>query len=193
MPSDYYPPPESGGGWRWLRTAEEVRGDGGFDAERLQLACEHNARFDASSAVVIVRNGYLVAEWYENSALATTRYDVWSCTKSFTGTARPIGIESLVWDLQGVGQGFIGPHSNAHTGIHVSARELARFGYLMLQHGRWNGAQLVPAEWVSLATRASQPHNPGYGLTWWTNSEGTMWPGLPRDAFAAMGYMCNRL
>lgn len=36
--------------------------------------------------------------------------------------------------MQG-GSGFIGPHTNAHTGIHISARELARFGYLMLRNG----------------------------------------------------------
>lgn len=329
MTESYYPPPESQGGWRWLRSAEEVREVGGADPERLQLACEYNAHFDASAAVVVVRHGHLVAEWYENSALTTTRYDIWSCTKSFTGTAYgilfedcrrgsvlaersvnldspayafipegqpltdplkaditfrhllsmtsgipgerhgiaaiptetgvgpfeaalglaptrarrwagprwtdklaarpgthwdysdpamahlalaffhvvgremgdflqervfgPIGIERLAWDLQGVGRGLIGPHTNAHTGIHVSARELARFGYLMLRQGRWNGKQVVPAEWVALASRTSQPHNPSYGFTWWVNTEGTLWPGLPRDAFAAMGYMCNRL
>ena len=85
--SHYYPAPESQGGWRWLKGAAEVRSVGGMDPERLALACESNARFDASSGVVIVRRGYLVAEWYENSALTTTRYDIWSCTKSFTGTA----------------------------------------------------------------------------------------------------------
>jgi hypothetical protein len=83
----YVPPPESVGGWRWLASPEAVRALGGIDPERLGLACEYNARFDASSGVVIVRHGYLVAEWYENSALTTTRYDIWSCTKSFTGTA----------------------------------------------------------------------------------------------------------
>ena len=36
----------------------------------------------------------------------------------------PIGIGNLSWDVQG-GSGFIGPYTNAHTGIHVSARELA--------------------------------------------------------------------
>jgi len=36
----------------------------------------------------------------------------------------PIGIENLSWDVRG-GSGFIGPHTNAHTGIYVSARELA--------------------------------------------------------------------
>src|SRR5204863_9970146 len=55
----------------------------------------------------------------------------------------PIGVEQLVWDLQGVGTRF-GPHTNAHTGIHVSARELARFGYLMMRQGRWGGRRSRP-------------------------------------------------
>jgi CubicO group peptidase (beta-lactamase class C family) len=298
-----------------------------MDPDRLQLACEWNEHFANSSAVVIVRRGYLVAEWYENSALTTTRFDIWSCTKSFTGTAYgllfedsrqgklpsnrcvdldtyayplipegyplsdprkgqitlrhlltmtsgisgeatgiaaiptetgvgpfeaavgraplkarrwpmarwasrlaadpgtrwdysdpafahlslvfshvvgqelsqymqervfgPIGIEYLSWDMQGVGGDIIGPHSNAHTGIHASARELSRLGYLMLRNGIWNGQQIVPAWWIELATRSSQELNPSYGYTWWVNTHGTKWPGLPRDAFAARGYNCN--
>jgi CubicO group peptidase (beta-lactamase class C family) len=104
----------------------------------------------------------------------------------------PIGIEGPSWDLQGGGAGFIGPHTNAHTGIHVSARELAHFGYLMLRGGRWREAQIVPDWWVALATRSSQTLNPHYGFTWWVNETGTLWPRLPTDAFAAMGYRSNR-
>jgi len=104
----------------------------------------------------------------------------------------PIGIERLVWDMQGIGAGFIGPHTNAHTGIHISARELARFGYLMLRNGRWNGRQVLPSWWIELATRRSQSFNPHYGYNWWVNTEGTMWQGVPRDAFAASGFLSNR-
>ena len=103
----------------------------------------------------------------------------------------PIGIEALSWDLQG-GSGFIGPHTNAHTGIHISARELARFGYLALHHGVWNGEQLIPAWWMDMATRSSQDLNPTYWYTWWVNTTGERWPGLPRDAFALSGYLSNR-
>jgi CubicO group peptidase (beta-lactamase class C family) len=324
----YYPLPESHGGWRWLRSDEDIRSLGMMDPDALQLACEYNAHFDASAGVVIIRNGYIVAEWYENSALTTTRYDVWSCVKSFTGTAYgilfddsrhrtlpdgmtvdldtaaydfipeghpltdarkaritfrrllsmtsdipgerygiaaiptetgvgpfeaalgraptkarrwpagcwtdtlaaepgtqwdysdpaiahlslafahitgremadvlqervfgPIGIEHLAWDWQGLGTGMIGPHTNAHTGIHLSARELARFGYLMLRKGTWQESQLIAPWWIDCATRSSQSLNPHYGYTWWVNTSGTLWPGVPRDAFAAMGYMCNR-
>jgi len=103
----------------------------------------------------------------------------------------PIGIESLSWDVQG-GSGFIGPHTNAHTGVGVSARELARFGYLALHHGVWNGQQIIPRWWMDLVTKSSQDLNPNYGYTWWVNTKGTQWPGLPRDAFALSGYRSNR-
>jgi len=76
--------------------------------------------------------------------------------------------------------------------MHNSARELARFGYLALHGGRWGDAQLIPDWWHRLATRASQDMNPSYGYTWWVNSEGAMWPDLPRDAFALAGYASSR-
>jgi CubicO group peptidase (beta-lactamase class C family) len=62
----------------------------------------------------------------------------------------------------------------------------------MLRRGVWNGQQIVPAWWIELATRSSQELNPSYGYTWWVNTLGTQWPGVPRDAFAASGYRCNR-
>lgn len=103
----------------------------------------------------------------------------------------PIGIENLSWDVQG-GSGFIGPHTNAHTGIHVSARELARFGYLMLHRGVWKGQRIIPEWRINLATKTSQDLNPSYGYTWWVNTKGTCWPNLPRDSFALSGYRSNR-
>jgi len=102
----------------------------------------------------------------------------------------PIGIEGATWDMQG-GSGFMGPHNLACGGVHISARELARFGYLMLQKGVWKGEQLVPQWWIDLATKSSQDLNPAYGYTWWVNTKGTHWPGLPRDTFALAGHRTN--
>ena len=103
----------------------------------------------------------------------------------------PIGIEQASWDVLGGGD-FIGPHTNAHIGIHISARELARFGYLALHQGSWNGKQLIPKWWMELATQSSQDMNPDYGYMWWVNSQGTRWPSLPKDMFAFEGYNSNR-
>ena len=97
----------------------------------------------------------------------------------------PIGIESLTWDAQG-GSGFVGPHTSPHTGVHISAREMARSGYLMLHNGEWEGQQIIPPWWMELATQTSQDLNPSYEYTWWVNTRGTLWPSLPRDAFALL-------
>ena len=61
----------------------------------------------------------------------------------------------------------------------------------MLRGGAWEGKGIVPQGWLDLATRNSQPHNPAYGLTWWTNEQGALWEAVPQDAFAAMGYNTN--
>ena len=103
----------------------------------------------------------------------------------------PIGIEGLEWDQMGNVGGRIGCHTMPFSGVHVSARELARFGYLMLRRGNWQGQQLVPGWWLDLCTRTSQPMNPRYGFTWWVNTQGTLWPAAPRDAFSALGYNTN--
>jgi CubicO group peptidase (beta-lactamase class C family) len=55
----------------------------------------------------------------------------------------------------------------------LPARDLAKFGYLYLNRGRWNGTQVVPADYVRAST---QPHRQvggprvGYGYQWWTTS-----------------------
>jgi CubicO group peptidase (beta-lactamase class C family) len=102
-----------------------------------------------------------------------------------------IGIEHAAWDIEG-GSGYLGPHTNPHTGLRLSARELARFGYLALRGGQWNGEQVIPAEWQAMATRPSQELNPSYGYGWWTNANDSYAPGAPRDLFALAGFAGNR-
>ena len=104
---------------------------------------------------------------------------------------RPIGIENYGWDLQG-GGGNLGPHTNAHSGLRLSARDFARLGYLMLHGGAWRGQQLVPKWWIDLATHRSQDLNPGYGYAFWVNAAGILGARVPKDAFAFSGFATNR-
>jgi CubicO group peptidase (beta-lactamase class C family) len=104
---------------------------------------------------------------------------------------RPIGIRNVSWDVEG-GSGHIGPHTNAHSGLHLSARDFARVGYLMAHRGKWEGKQIVPEWWIDVATRSSQELNRSYGYTFWVNTDGRQWPSGPRDAFAFKGYAANR-
>jgi CubicO group peptidase (beta-lactamase class C family) len=69
--------------------------------------------------------------------------------------------------------------------LRLPARDLAKLGYLYLNGGRWDGAQVVPAEYVAASTRPqSDPsRGPGdYGYQWWVTNE------TGHDSFRAMGF-----
>ena len=59
--------------------------------------------------------------------------------------------------------------------LRLPARDLAKFGYLYLNGGRWDDRQVVPADYVAASTRpqstppSSMPGD-GYGYQWWTTS-----------------------
>lgn len=65
----------------------------------------------------------------------------------------PLGIERAAWltDVHGHAYGF--------SGLHVSTDAIARLGQLLLQRGEWEGSQLVPVEWVDLATTPQMPND----------------------------------
>ena len=49
-------------------------------------------------------------------------------------------------------------------GLTLTPRDMARFGYLYLNHGRWDQARIIPETWVGEST-AMTPNN--YGYLWW--------------------------
>jgi CubicO group peptidase (beta-lactamase class C family) len=59
--------------------------------------------------------------------------------------------------------------------LKLTARDLAKFGYLYLKGGAWEGRQVVPAAYVRASTQThtatGDPHAPGYGYQWWTMTE----------------------
>jgi CubicO group peptidase (beta-lactamase class C family) len=75
-------------------------------------------------------------------------------------------------------------------GIWMSSRDLARFGQLFLNRGRWGQRQLVSVDWVRTATTASA-RKPDYGCLWWLNTGQQQWPGTPASSFAAVGFGSN--
>ena len=97
--------------------------------------------------------------------------------------------------LAGIGKGaqdILGPTPMRIAACIFSARDFARFGYLLAHDGQWRDKQIVPQWWIQLATRSSQQFNPSYGYTFWVNTDGVLWPTAPRDAFAFRGYGANR-
>jgi CubicO group peptidase (beta-lactamase class C family) len=74
----------------------------------------------------------------------------------------------------------------------MSARDLARFGLLYLNHGKWADKQLVPMDWVTKSTTSAEEVSRwgGYGYLWWVEVNHQHFPGvdLGGGAFSARGF-----
>ena len=82
-----------------------------------------------------------------------------------------------------------GGHSGA--GLFINTEDMARFGLLFLNNGKWKDQQLVSERWIKKATTPSVP-NVNYGYMWWLNQKGPRhWEGVPEHVFYAAGFGGN--
>ncbi len=116
--------------------------------------------------------------------------------------ARPLGMEHF--DRAKHCHWIAGDASqHAAYEFRMSALDMARFGQLMLQHGAWDGKQIVPSAWVAESTTpyssvedggtvtdpATVAGKPAYGYMWWVGTVAAALdnpPGL-EDSYSAEG------
>ncbi|HMN29243.1 MAG TPA: serine hydrolase, partial [Caldilineaceae bacterium] len=76
---------------------------------------------------------------------------------------QPLGIEDVIWpsDAQGYNHGW--------GDLHLHPRDMAKIGYLWLNHGEWAGKQIVSRAWVdnSVKTQIKTGGDDDYGYGWW--------------------------
>ncbi len=92
---------------------------------------------------------------------------------------KKIGITSaeLKTDPQGIGDGG--------NGFSLTAYDMARFGQLFLDGGKWDGVQIVPESWVKESTSLQARKNGSrYGYQWWLRNYGKA--GIP--GYNAQGF-----
>lgn len=87
----------------------------------------------------------------------------------------PLGVSSRHWSWQSAPEGV----SFGGGGLSITPRAMAKFGYLYLEDGVWNGQQIIPTDWV--ATSVAGPY---YGYQWWR---------LGNGGYAALGYKGQRI
>jgi CubicO group peptidase (beta-lactamase class C family) len=87
----------------------------------------------------------------------------------------PLGITGATWEQcpRGIDVGG--------WGLAITTEEMAVFGQLLLQHGEWNGLQVVPRAWLDEATSLQVPNGgrgdaadweQGYGYQFWRARHG---------------------
>jgi CubicO group peptidase (beta-lactamase class C family) len=82
----------------------------------------------------------------------------------------PLGMESeALWSLDRQGGS-----EKAFCCLRARARDFARFGRLFLHSGRWNGAQIVPADWVARSVLPGVAIGLGdvHRHLWWSRADG---------------------
>ena len=101
----------------------------------------------------------------------------------------PIGIDNWNWTITNDNV------TNTSIGLSMSRRDMARFGVLYLNGGRWQGKQIVPQDWVEESTRVQvlgkDDYFPyAYGYQWWRlqDEEPTVAMLAVNDAFFALGF-----
>ena len=96
----------------------------------------------------------------------------------------PVGMLESRWEPRR----WLQNQNDANTvGFATSARDLARFGLLVLAKGKWNGhAVLKNSKYLFEALQPSQDLKSSYGLLWWLVNR-TWFPEAPENAVAALG------
>ncbi len=117
----------------------------------------------------------------------------------------PIDMKHFRWSNYGDRDGLLfnnpaGTPGPGQGGIYSNALDLARYGLLYLNQGRWKDRQLLDPNFVAQATSNQVPAElktqyfdltGRYGFFWWTNgirADGTRpWPAAPPRTYAAHG------
>jgi CubicO group peptidase (beta-lactamase class C family) len=103
-------------------------------------------------------------------------------------------------DIDGTRMPSVAGGGHFGAGMFISAYDLARFGYLFFNHGKWGDRQLVSEKWIEMA-RTPGPANAAYGFcNWYLNNpqKGTSGadavlplPSVPRSAVTFQGNGLN--
>jgi len=99
----------------------------------------------------------------------------------------PLGIEGATWETcpRGINTGGFG--------LNVKTEDIAKFGQLYLQKGRWDGKQLLPEAWVEEATRFQIDNAPNPSPDWVQGYGYQFWRCQPQNVYrgdGAFGQFC---
>ena len=87
---DYFPKPDSAGGWRTLPSAAAVRKTAGMDVKKLDQAFEYASRSSQHGGLLVVRHGWLVYERYYGRGHREANPATASVGKAYTSIANGI-------------------------------------------------------------------------------------------------------
>ena len=84
---EYFPRPDSAGGWRTLKGHAEIRKTAGMDLRKLDWAFDYASRTSQHGGLLVARHGYLVYEKYYGKGNREALPGMASVGKAYTSIA----------------------------------------------------------------------------------------------------------
>jgi hypothetical protein len=111
------------------------------------------------------RFGYCSPNFHVLSAAITSATNLSALDYARRRLFAPLGITDVYWPADSAG------FNRGWGDLELRPLDMAKLGFLMLQHGRWENEQVLPAAWVasSADVAAVVNENEDYGLGWWVS------------------------
>lgn len=104
---------------------------------------------------------------------------------------RWFGYENSWTTIDGLKMQSVSGGGHSGGGMFINTEDMARFGLLFMNKGRWKNKQLISPDLITEAIQPSQS-NPNYGYMWWLNTVGDRnIPDIDSDIFYAAGFGGN--
>jgi CubicO group peptidase (beta-lactamase class C family) len=138
-------------------------------------------------------NSFQAASWFRMPFEELERRGPAFLRRTTFTASDEVELQSMETFPQDLSAYYVGSAESVHPcyWFRMSARDLARFGWLLLCEGQWQGETIIPPQWVKESTTAysSGWSGAGYGYMWWVAADGDLLPGvsLPEGSFAALG------
>ncbi len=106
-------------------------------------------------------------------------------------TWRWYGYDHAWTEIDGINMKSVTGGGHSGAGLFINTEDMARFGLLFLNDGKWKNEQLISENWIRQAITPSTP-NVNYGYMWWLNQKGNRhWEGLSENIYYAAGFGGN--
>jgi CubicO group peptidase (beta-lactamase class C family) len=106
-------------------------------------------------------------------------------------TWRWFGYDNAWTEIDGIQMKSVTGGGHSGAGLFINTEDMARFGLLFLNDGKWKNDQLISKSWIQEAITPSLP-NPNYGFMWWLNTKGDRnWKQLSDKIYYAAGFGGN--
>jgi len=176
-------------------------------AREIQVTVKHLITMTSGLDENLTYEAAPATKWFYNTTAYHKVFEVLASALNQTNTAYS---NDLLWSKIGMQNSFIATEprfGGSGPTMSCSARDMARFGLMILSDGKWDGTALMnDASYFEAMKSSSQALNPSYGYLWWLNGKssyilpgtgpsvsGPLMPDAPTDLIAALGYADKKI